>query len=207
VFGVDDAAVERLRRLDGVTAVTVEEQDQKQLLVVQTAGDRELTTDLLRHLNGATVGRISSGVPTRRACAPRRSRRRAARPVPPTPPVAARAARRPGPSGERSSVQAARAPVAARPRPPRCARSPRSVSRGDRHLPSTRSAAPSRGSPGRDSRRPHGARDGSARLRRGHRRRRGARRTGPRRPPPPMRAARRSPRAASAPRQRRWRTP
>src|SRR5512133_1489653 len=43
VFGVDDPAVERLRALTGVTAVTVEAQEQKQLLVVQTTGEREMT--------------------------------------------------------------------------------------------------------------------------------------------------------------------
>jgi ABC-2 type transport system ATP-binding protein len=64
VFGVDADAVERLRKLDGVTAVTVEEQEQKQLLVVQTAGERELTTDLLGQLDGAAVGRVSSREPT-----------------------------------------------------------------------------------------------------------------------------------------------
>src|ERR1051326_474056 len=40
-FGVDESAIYRLRRLDGVAAVTVEEQDHRQLLVVQTAGDVE----------------------------------------------------------------------------------------------------------------------------------------------------------------------
>ena len=39
--------VARLRELDGVTAVTVEERDQAQLLVVQTSGEREVTAPLL----------------------------------------------------------------------------------------------------------------------------------------------------------------
>src|SRR3954464_5929270 len=51
-FGVDDAAVGRLRAIDGVTAVTVEEREQKQLLLVQTTGDRELTAPLLAELEG-----------------------------------------------------------------------------------------------------------------------------------------------------------
>jgi ABC-2 type transport system ATP-binding protein len=63
-FGVDDAAVERLRAIDGVTAVTVEEREQKQLLVVQTAGDRELTAPLLAELEGFEVGRVSTREPT-----------------------------------------------------------------------------------------------------------------------------------------------
>jgi ABC-2 type transport system ATP-binding protein len=64
VFGVEDAAVERLRGVDGVTAVAVEEQDQRQLLVVQTTAARELTSVLLRELDGVTVGRVSSREPT-----------------------------------------------------------------------------------------------------------------------------------------------
>src|SRR5689334_4676236 len=42
-FGVDDPILERLRALDGVTSVTVESRDPAQLIVVQTAADRELT--------------------------------------------------------------------------------------------------------------------------------------------------------------------
>jgi ABC-2 type transport system ATP-binding protein len=64
VFGVDEPAVARLRGLDGVTAVTIEEQEQKQLLVVQTSGERELTHALLGQLDGVTVGRVSSREPT-----------------------------------------------------------------------------------------------------------------------------------------------
>jgi ABC-2 type transport system ATP-binding protein len=64
VFGVDEPAVARLRGLDGVTAVTVEDQEQKQLLVVQTSGERELTHALLGQLDGVTIGRVSSREPT-----------------------------------------------------------------------------------------------------------------------------------------------
>src|SRR5690348_8122394 len=46
-FGVDEPAIARLRGLDGVTAVTIEEREQAQLLIVQTTGDRELTAPLL----------------------------------------------------------------------------------------------------------------------------------------------------------------
>src|SRR3954449_3155553 len=42
VFGVEAATVERVRRLDGVTSVAIEDRDQKQLLVVQATGAREL---------------------------------------------------------------------------------------------------------------------------------------------------------------------
>jgi ABC-2 type transport system ATP-binding protein len=63
-FGVDDAAVARLRAIAGVTAVTVEEREQKQLLVVQTTGERELTAPLLAELEGFEVGRVSTREPT-----------------------------------------------------------------------------------------------------------------------------------------------
>jgi ABC-2 type transport system ATP-binding protein len=64
VFGIEDAAVERLRVLEGVTAVAVEEHEQKQLLVVQTSGERELTQTLLAHLDGVSLGRVSTREPT-----------------------------------------------------------------------------------------------------------------------------------------------
>jgi ABC-2 type transport system ATP-binding protein len=63
-FGVDDPTLGRLRALEGVTAVTVEERDQAQLLVVQTAGDRELTAALLAQLDGFEIGRVSARDPT-----------------------------------------------------------------------------------------------------------------------------------------------
>lgn len=64
VFGVDHDAVARLRTVPTVTAVTVEERDQKQLLVVQATGERELTAPLLAQLDGVEVGRVSSREPT-----------------------------------------------------------------------------------------------------------------------------------------------
>jgi ABC-2 type transport system ATP-binding protein len=64
VFGVDEPAVERLRSLNGVTAVTVEEQEQKQLLVVQTTGEQEMTHSLLGQLDGVAIGRVTSREPT-----------------------------------------------------------------------------------------------------------------------------------------------
>jgi len=47
-----------------VTAVTVEERDQKQLVIVQSTGERELTAPLLAQLDGVEVGRVSSREPT-----------------------------------------------------------------------------------------------------------------------------------------------
>jgi len=64
VFGVDQPTVTRLRALEGVTAVAIEERDQKQLLVVQTTGERELTAPLLAQLDGFEVGRVASREPT-----------------------------------------------------------------------------------------------------------------------------------------------
>ena len=64
VFGVGDDALARLRALDGVSAVTVEEREQAQLLVVQSDGDRELTAPILAELDGVEVGRVSSREPT-----------------------------------------------------------------------------------------------------------------------------------------------
>jgi ABC-2 type transport system ATP-binding protein len=64
VFGVDAPTVDRLRALDGVTAVAVEEREQRQVLVVQSAADRELTAPLLASLDGTEVGRVSSREPT-----------------------------------------------------------------------------------------------------------------------------------------------
>jgi ABC-2 type transport system ATP-binding protein len=63
-FGVDDPILDRLRALDGVTSVTVEARDPAQLIVVQTAADRELTAPLLAELDGIEVGRVSSREPT-----------------------------------------------------------------------------------------------------------------------------------------------
>ncbi len=64
VYGVGDEIVERVRGLDGVTAVAVEERDQAQVLVVQTGAGAELTQAILGCLNGSDVGRISRREPT-----------------------------------------------------------------------------------------------------------------------------------------------
>ena len=64
VFGADQVTVERVRALGGVTAVAVENRDQKQILVVQATGERELTAPILAVLNGVEVGRVSSREPT-----------------------------------------------------------------------------------------------------------------------------------------------
>jgi ABC-2 type transport system ATP-binding protein len=64
VYGVPDETVERVRRLEGVTSVAVEEREQAQMLVVQVEAGRELTHTVLAELNGASVGRVSQREPT-----------------------------------------------------------------------------------------------------------------------------------------------
>ncbi len=55
---------ERLRRLEGVLSVWVEEREQAQVLSVQTRADVQLTATILGHLNGTNVGRVSHREPT-----------------------------------------------------------------------------------------------------------------------------------------------
>ena len=64
LFGVEETSVERVRALDGVRTVTLEDREQKQLLIVQTAPGLELTHAILSQLNGASIGRVSSREPT-----------------------------------------------------------------------------------------------------------------------------------------------
>jgi ABC-2 type transport system ATP-binding protein len=64
VFGIPDGAVERVRELEGVRSVGVEEREQAQVLVVQTPADVELTSASLGRIDGASVGRISRREPT-----------------------------------------------------------------------------------------------------------------------------------------------
>jgi ABC-2 type transport system ATP-binding protein len=64
VYGVPEETVGRMRRLEGVRNVNVEDRDQAQLLVVQTPADVELTGAILGRIDGASVGRISRREPT-----------------------------------------------------------------------------------------------------------------------------------------------
>jgi ABC-2 type transport system ATP-binding protein len=64
VYGTAEEAVERLRVVEGVRGVAVEEREQAQVLVVQVDGAREVTHALLGRLEGASVGRVSSREPT-----------------------------------------------------------------------------------------------------------------------------------------------
>jgi ABC-2 type transport system ATP-binding protein len=64
VYGIPDETVERLRTLEGVLSVWVEEREQAQVLSVQTRADVQLTAAILGHLNGSNVGRVSHREPT-----------------------------------------------------------------------------------------------------------------------------------------------
>jgi ABC-2 type transport system ATP-binding protein len=64
VFGAAEQSVERVRALGGVTAVAIEEREQAQVLVVQTAAEAELTHAILGCLDGSEVGRVSQREPT-----------------------------------------------------------------------------------------------------------------------------------------------
>jgi ABC-2 type transport system ATP-binding protein len=64
VFGISEETVGRLRQLEGVLAVSVEEREQAQVLSVQTRADVQLTASILGHLDGVSIGRISYREPT-----------------------------------------------------------------------------------------------------------------------------------------------
>ena len=63
-FGVDEDAVERVRRANGVTSVSIEERDQAQVLHVQSPAGTELTQTLLGALGTTRVGRVAVREPT-----------------------------------------------------------------------------------------------------------------------------------------------
>jgi ABC-2 type transport system ATP-binding protein len=63
-FGVDEAILARMRGVPTVTAVSVEAREQKQIVVVQSTGERELTALLLAELGGVEVGRVTTREPT-----------------------------------------------------------------------------------------------------------------------------------------------
>jgi ABC-2 type transport system ATP-binding protein len=64
VFGIEEHDVTRVRDLRGVTAVSVEERDQAQLLTIRSPRGLELTQDIRASLNGARIGRIVAREPT-----------------------------------------------------------------------------------------------------------------------------------------------
>jgi ABC-2 type transport system ATP-binding protein len=63
-FGTSDEIVDRLRALSFVDALHVEEQDQRQMLLIQTARGAEAVPDVMNSLNGTRVGRVIVREPT-----------------------------------------------------------------------------------------------------------------------------------------------
>jgi ABC-2 type transport system ATP-binding protein len=64
VYGIEEATVERLRTIEGVTSVAVEDRDQAQVVVVQADAGREPTHDVLTRLDGVSLGRVTTREPT-----------------------------------------------------------------------------------------------------------------------------------------------
>jgi ABC-2 type transport system ATP-binding protein len=63
-FGVPDTAVDAVRTLAGVRTAAVEDRGQAQVLIVQVEPGSEVTSSVLGHLDGVSVGRVSSREPT-----------------------------------------------------------------------------------------------------------------------------------------------
>jgi ABC-2 type transport system ATP-binding protein len=63
-FGLPDAVVEKLRGLPFVDALSVEDHDQKQMLLVQTARGAEAVPDIMSAIEGQRVGRVVVREPT-----------------------------------------------------------------------------------------------------------------------------------------------
>ena len=63
-YGVGPETVEELCRVPGIASVSVEERDQVQVLLVQSAKGLEMTPALLAKLDGIKVGRVVPREPT-----------------------------------------------------------------------------------------------------------------------------------------------
>ena len=63
-FGLPDAIVEKLRSLPFVDALSVEDHDQKQMLLVQTTRGAEAVPDIMGAIEGQRVGRVVVREPT-----------------------------------------------------------------------------------------------------------------------------------------------
>jgi ABC-2 type transport system ATP-binding protein len=64
VFGVSNGATESLRALPFVHAVSVEEREQKQVLVVQSPQGSEAVPAIMERLNGLRIGKVTVREPT-----------------------------------------------------------------------------------------------------------------------------------------------
>jgi ABC-2 type transport system ATP-binding protein len=63
-YGVSEEALERLRACEGVASVSIEEREQTQVVLVQSAKGLELTQQLLNCLDDTRVGRVAAREPT-----------------------------------------------------------------------------------------------------------------------------------------------
>jgi ABC-2 type transport system ATP-binding protein len=64
VYGIDERTLDGVRELKGVDGVVVEERDQAQVIVVQTATDAEATQAIMARLQGIRLGRVTTREPT-----------------------------------------------------------------------------------------------------------------------------------------------
>jgi len=64
IFGIPDATLEKLRSLPFVEALSVEDYDQKQMLLIQTGRGAEAVPDILSTIDGQRVGRVVVREPT-----------------------------------------------------------------------------------------------------------------------------------------------
>ncbi|MEO8328363.1 MAG: ABC transporter ATP-binding protein [Candidatus Nanopelagicales bacterium] len=64
VFGSADGLTPAIERIEGVAAVSVEERDQAQLLVVRTGSGVDITPSVLACLEGVRLGRVATREPT-----------------------------------------------------------------------------------------------------------------------------------------------
>jgi ABC-2 type transport system ATP-binding protein len=64
VYGIEEATVESLRSVEGVTGIAVEDRDQAQVVVVQVTVGHEPTQAILARLDGVSVGRVTTREPT-----------------------------------------------------------------------------------------------------------------------------------------------
>ncbi len=63
-FGASDAVIEKLRALPFVDALSVEDREQKQVLLIQTERGAEAVPDLMSALEGQRIGRVIVREPT-----------------------------------------------------------------------------------------------------------------------------------------------
>ena len=64
VYGIEEPALVAVREIPGVTSVNVEERDQAQVIVIQTASDVEVTQAIMARLEGVRLGHVTTREPT-----------------------------------------------------------------------------------------------------------------------------------------------